>query len=88
MGKMEDRLKKITSRERMFLFNFLVNRTGEGHIDSANFARDLLLYKFKHRIILRRLFNHMKRLTQTELRSIGEELESQAYRCYDNISDN
>lgn len=49
----------ITKREKMFLENFLMTKTGDRWVDNLNFLRDLDLYKYPHRAELKRLFKEL-----------------------------
>ena len=49
--------EKISAREKQFLENFLMTKTGDKRIDSLNFEMDLKLYNFNNKTELKKLFN-------------------------------
>jgi hypothetical protein len=65
-------LKKITARERNFIFNFMGSKTGNRSIDERNFNFDLELYKYKNQMRLKRLFDLMYDLTENELKKLAK----------------
>jgi hypothetical protein len=67
-------LKRLTPKERYFLLNFLVNRSGNKSVDLRNFEFDLTLQKFKSATRMLRLFDLMYDLTDEEIAKLAKQL--------------
>lgn len=67
-------LQKITPRERNFLFNFMMSRTGDSSIDDRNFTFDLELYKYRNSVRLLKIYNLMKGLNESEIKKIARKM--------------
>jgi len=74
-------LKKLDTRKRRFLFNFIGTKTNDQSADFYNFRRDLELYKFKGQGTLVSLFYRMYKLTREQLLDLAMHLESGGYKC-------
>jgi len=67
-------LKRLTPKERAFVLNFVVNRTGNKSIDQRNFEFDLTLNKFRNANRMLRVFNMLYELTNEEIVKLAEKL--------------
>ena len=67
-------LQKITPRERNFLFNFLMTRTGNSSVDDRNFSFDLELGNYRNSARLMKIYNLTKNLSENEIKKIARKL--------------
>ena len=65
-------LRKLTPRERNFIFNFMATKTGNRSIDNRNLLFDLNLYRYKNTSRLKRLFEMMYDLSDIELKKLSK----------------
>jgi len=70
--KIMNELRKLTPREKQYIFEFMRQKSGDKALDYKNFEFDLEVNRFRNAVRLKRLFELMYPLKDYELSKLAK----------------